>query len=252
MPSSTVPSTKTLPLLSSDSIDTSVYTWSTFFKALSGQLSPAERNQYLAARDLAREESDVKRCEAHRDWLLQNSPTVTFLRQQIAQTGPTIEREQIRCKRCTTSQTGGFDSNYGILLCANHLPSRKLVEDTLAHELIHAYDHNRFTPSPTNLRHQACTEIRASLLSGECRFGREVLGRGQWKFTKQMQECVRRRAVLSLMNRPQIAESIKLKEGEEVGSTIWETERRKKAESIVDGVWESCASDTRPFDEVYR
>lgn len=67
-----------------------------------------------------------------------------------------------------------------------------------------------------------------------------------------MQECVRRRAVLSLMNRPQIAESIKLKEGKEVGGSVWENERRKKAESIIDGVWESCASDTRPFDEVYR
>lgn len=130
MASSTTNST---PINSSDSIDTSVYTWSTFFKALSGQLSPAERNQYIAARDLTREESDIKRCEAHRDWLLQNSPTVTFLRQQIAQTGPSIEREHIRCKRCTTNQTGGFDSNYGILLCANHLPSRKLVEGMHMH-----------------------------------------------------------------------------------------------------------------------
>lgn len=125
-------------------------------------------------------------------------------------------------------------------------------KDTLSHELIHAYDHSRFHLSTTSLRHQACTEIRASLLSGECRFGREVLGRGQWKFTKQMQECVRRRAVLSLMNRPQISEGIKLVEGEKEGGVMWEVERRKKAESIIDGVWESCANDTRPFDEVYR
>lgn len=67
-----------------------------------------------------------------------------------------------------------------------------------------------------------------------------------------MQECVRRRAVLSLMNRPQIAEGIKLNDGEEVGGVVWEIERRKKAESVVDGVWESCAGDTRPFDEIYR
>lgn len=140
MASSTAPSTNSTPINSSASIDTSVYTWSTFFKALSGQLSPAERNQYLAARDLAKEESDVKRCEAHRDWLLQNSPTVTFLRQQIAQTGPSIEREHIRCKRCTTNQTGGFDSNYGILLCANHLPSRKLVEGTSAYSSLSEHE----------------------------------------------------------------------------------------------------------------
>lgn len=55
------------------------------------------------------------------------------------------------------------------------------------------------------------------------------------------------------MNRPQVAEGITLKEGEgEVGGEIWAKMRREKAENIVDGVWESCAGDTRPFDEIYR
>lgn len=59
--------------------------------------------------------------------------------------------------------------------------------------------------------------------------------------------------MLSLMNRPGVGEGIKLKEGEgEVGGSRWDQLRREKAESIIDGVWESCTADTRPFDEIYR
>jgi hypothetical protein len=73
-----------------------------------------------------------------------------------------------------------------------------------------------------------------------------------------MQECVRRRAVLSLMNRPQVAELVEKDRGKEgvevgeVGGSAWERMRKEKAEAVVDGVWESCAGDTRPFDEIYR
>lgn len=152
MADSTTPASTTPQIInSSASIDTSVYTWSTFFKALSGQLSPTERNEYLAARDLVKEESDCKRCESHRDWLLQNSPTVTFLRQQISQVGPSIEREHIRCRRCTTAQTGGFDANYGILLCANQLPSRKLVEGKYPSFLFRSHQINILFILPINI-----------------------------------------------------------------------------------------------------
>jgi inner membrane protease ATP23 len=71
------------------------------------------------------------------------------------------------------------------------------------------------------------------MLSGECRFGREVIGRGQWKITQQLQECVRRRATLSLMARPEIKDDV-------------------HAAKIINEVWDSCFNDTRPFDEIYR
>jgi inner membrane protease ATP23 len=76
-------------------------------------------------------------------------------------------------------------------------------------------------------------QIRASTLSGECRFGREVWGRGQWKLTQQLQECVRRRATLSLMARPGVKDDV-------------------HAAKIINEVWDSCFNDTRPFDEIYR
>ncbi|KAI7093379.1 hypothetical protein KC352_g39881, partial [Hortaea werneckii] len=140
----------------------------------------------------------------------------------------------VRCRRCDSQQSGGFDSEYGILVCANQLRNRGHLEDTLAHEMVHAYDHMRFKLDPYDLRHAACMEIRASTLSGECRWTREFFTRGQWSVTQQLQECVRRRAVLSVANRPAC-------QGDKV-----------KAERVVDSVWESCFQDTRPFDEIYR
>lgn len=131
--------------------------------------------------------------------------------------------------------------------------------------MIHAYDHLRFevdwdgepsapvspladtspstststTRSPLDilssvaLRHAACAEIRASSLSGECRFMREFFTRGQWKLTQQHQECVRRRATLSVMGRQSCKDD-------------------KQAAKAVNEVWDSCFADTRPFDEIYR
>jgi inner membrane protease ATP23 len=92
---------------------------------------------------------------------LRTGPIITFLRREIRDLGKEtdINSTNIRCRRCTTNQGGGFDPNYGILLCANEMRSRKQVEDTMAHEMIHAYDHVRFKVDRWNLRHQACTEV---------------------------------------------------------------------------------------------
>ena len=101
-------------------------------------------------------------------------------------------------------------------------------------EMVHAYDHLRFKVNwENNLRHAACTEIRASALSGECRWTRNFFGRGQRKLVGQHQECVRMRAILSVMARPTCR-------GEE------------HAAKVVNEVWEDCYNDTRPFDEIYR
>ena len=149
-----------------------------------------------------------------------------------------------------TRQTGGFDPEYGIQICANELRNRGHLEDTMAHgmlpiyqtpshansfaEMVHAYDHLRFKLNwRDDLRHAACAEIRASSLSGECRWSREFFTRGQWKLTQQHQECVRRRATLSVAGRPSCKDDV-------------------QAAKVVNEVWESCFADTRPFDEIYR
>lgn len=101
-------------------------------------------------------------------------------------------------------------------------------------EMIHAYDHLRFKMQwQNNLRHAACTEIRASSLSGECRWTEEFFQRFNFKLMQQHQECVRRRAALSVMARPDCKDDI-------------------HAAKMVNEVWDSCYPDTRPFDEIYR
>ena len=113
------------------------------------------------------------------------------------------------------------------------LPTRHIRNDSSA-EMVHAYDHLRFKVDwKNNLKHAACTEIRASTLSGECRWTREFFTRGQYKLMQQLQECVRRRATLSVAGRPNCKDEA-------------------QAAKIVNEVWDSCFADTRPFDEIYR
>jgi inner membrane protease ATP23 len=71
------------------------------------------------------------------------------------------------------------------------------------------------------------------MLSGECRWSRESFTRGNWSLTQQFQNCVRRRATQSVMARPRCKDE-------------------EQAAKVVNQVWDSCFSDTRPFDEIYR
>ncbi|KAL8919280.1 MAG: hypothetical protein Q9172_005064 [Xanthocarpia lactea] len=208
--------------------------WTNRFRLALGRMSDDSARQWKNARDIRSEATDCARCEKHRDYLLRYSPIIRFMLQNINKLGGDLHSGNIHCRRCDTRQGGGFEKSYGITLCANELRDQGHVEDTLAHEMIHAYDHLRFQVQWTdNLRHAACAEIRASTLSGECRWNREFWTKGQHKITQQFQECIRRRAVLSVANRPECKDDV-------------------QAAKVVNEVWDSCFSDTRPFDEVYR
>lgn len=78
----------------------------------------------------------------------------------IRQLGGDLSSHNIYCRRCTNRKAGGFDPEYGILLCANEMKDQGHLEDTLAHEMVHAYDHLRFKVNwADNLRHAACSEV---------------------------------------------------------------------------------------------
>lgn len=217
--------------------DTSFYTWrNTFSIMLSRMTGDRDINlerKYFEAQDILKEDSFCRTCETRRDHLLQYSPVVRFMRDEVAKLGANMNSRNIHCRMCTQDQSGGFHIDHGILLCANKFRNQGHQEDTMAHELVHAWDHLKFKVEYENLRHQACLEIRASTLSGECRFTREFFTRNQWRITEQLQNCVRRRATLSLMARPNVKDDV-------------------HAAKIVNEVWDSCFYDTRPFDEVYR
>jgi len=105
------------------------------------------------------------------------------------------------------------------------------MEHTLTHELVHMYDDVKFKVNWGDLRHHACSEIRANSLGGDCKWTREIR-RLSFSFSKQHQACVRRRAILSVLANPACPDEA-------------------AAERAVNEVWESCFNDTRPFDEIY-
>ncbi|GEQ70220.1 hypothetical protein JCM33374_g3896 [Metschnikowia sp. JCM 33374] len=176
---------------------------------------------------------DCDKCEKNRDWVLKYSPSVTFMMDHVGKLGGNLTRRNITCGACDEAKGGGFHPEMGILLCSNWLQDKYSIEDVLTHELVHAYDHLKFNVDLTNLRHHACTEIRASMLSGECRIMSEIQRTGLGNFGGKFQECVKRRAVLSVSANPKC-------------------QTKEEAEDVVNLVWKSCFNDTRPFERVYR
>ncbi|KII93094.1 hypothetical protein PLICRDRAFT_49171 [Plicaturopsis crispa FD-325 SS-3] len=171
-------------------------------------------------------------CEERKTFLMNNSPNVIFMLKHLKLSGCDVKSENIPCMPCDMTRAGGFQPDIGaVVLCQGHYFSKKHMEDTLVHELIHMYDHCKFKVDWGNLRHHACSEIRANSLSGDCKFSRE-LRRGFVAFSKQHQACARRRAVLSVQSNPNCPD-------------------KETAERAVNEVWDSCFNDTRPYDEIY-
>lgn len=95
-------------------------------------------------------------------------PVIRYLSDNIRQLGGDLHNHNIYCRRCTNRKAGGFDPEYGILICANEMKDQGHLEDTMAHEMVHAYDHLRFKVDWTNnLRHAACTEVRGNNQGGK-------------------------------------------------------------------------------------
>ncbi|KAG5188087.1 peptidase M76, partial [Tribonema minus] len=181
------------------------------------------------------------RCLAAKDKALRYSPRVTFLKAAIEKMGCKLPDESIECRRCDESMTGGFTLNAEagasqqggkpqptIILCeeVQIMRQQRVVDSTLAHELVHAFDACRVKADFTNCLHHACTEIRASNLSGECAWKMEW-DRGNVAITRQQEKCVKRRAALSLAANPSC-------KGQE--------------QQFIDAAWPFCSRDDEPFD----
>lgn len=126
--------------------------WRNTWRYLTGGLTAEGVKQYQEGRDARMEESDCRRCEEQRDYLLQYSiasspthvrgapadstsppgPIVRFMNQKISALGSDLHSGNIICVRCTEERGGGLDPNYGIQLCANRAGVEPL-EDTLTH-----------------------------------------------------------------------------------------------------------------------
>ncbi|EWM21826.1 mitochondrial inner membrane protease atp23 [Nannochloropsis gaditana] len=167
------------------------------------------------------------------------TPRVRELVGAISDLGCTIDIDtMVECRQCNIAATGGFIANHQglkegeyrprIVVCEDNLLGSHYVAQTLAHELVHAYDQCRAKVNWQSCYHYACTEIRASTLSGECDFIEEF-DRGNFGMRAQHQECVRRRAELSM----QVAESCK-----------------DRAKEVIEKVFKRCYQDTAPYDKI--
>ena len=113
-----------------------------------------------------------------------------------------------------------------IFVCQQYMDNEHMAHKTVHHELIHAIDMCRTKMDPLhNCVHLACTEIRAENLSGECSFFKEIPRMSS--FRKHGQECVRRRAILSVKANPNCA---------------------PRAEEYVDAALPRCFQDNYPYD----
>lgn len=138
-------------------------------------------------------------------------------------------RENIMCMPCSGSIHGGYIPGIGVLICENHVDNQATLSRTLTHELIHAFDECRAKIDWSNCEHQACTEIRAATLSGDCDVQAEAR-RGVPPSFGGFKTCVRRRAILSVSANPNC--------------------KGEKAAQAVDKVWNPCHYDVSPFPDL--
>jgi mitochondrial inner membrane protease ATP23 len=131
-----------------------------------------------------------------------SDPAVQFMFSHLKRAGCGMQDTQVECRRCDGQLAGGFQDDGNIVLCANHIRTQDHANTTLVHETIHAFDQCRAKVDWSNCVHHACSEIRAAALSGDCSFGREVVLRRNFGFSKQFQRCIQRRAEISVGMNP--------------------------------------------------
>eukprot|EP00300_Choanocystis_sp_HF-7_P022244 c21429_g1_i1.p1 GENE.c21429_g1_i1~~c21429_g1_i1.p1 ORF type:complete len:198 (+),score=30.08 c21429_g1_i1:141-734(+) len=175
----------------------------------------------------ARAEEMMADCLRWRAKAMQD-PTVTFMLSKMSESGCPVPADAIQCLSCgPDSMLGGFHPEMGIVLCVENVTSAAMVQEVITHEMVHAFDECRAVMDWNNCLIHACSEIRASNLSGECKWSNEF-NRGHYNYGGQQQECVKRRALLSVHKNPACQGDIGI--------------------AAVEKAWAVCIKDTRPFD----
>ncbi|CCG84655.1 protein of unknown function [Taphrina deformans PYCC 5710] len=207
--------------------------WRVSMSVATGFATPDQVAQYQAYRDDTHRLPQLERCRSTRDFLINSSPGVLFMLNELKKVGCELPTESISCEPCV-AQKGGFQPGHGVKICSNQVVQTGEVEKTLMHELIHAFDHCRFKVDWMNSKHHACSEIRAASLSGECGWWREYKAgnTGMTDIAKHHQDCVRRRAIRSVAVHPKVKD-------------------QEEAKFLVNAVFDSCFQDTRPFERMY-
>uniref|UniRef100_A0A6G1RMF8 Mitochondrial inner membrane protease ATP23 n=1 Tax=Hypotaenidia okinawae TaxID=2861861 RepID=A0A6G1RMF8_9GRUI len=172
------------------------------------------------------------RCQLMLRMTLETNPYAQLLLEAMKQSGCTVFNDRhFSCENCDGSVSGGFDSATSqIVLCQNNIRQQSHMNRVVTHELIHAFDHCRaHVDWFNNVKHLACSEIRAANLSGDCTLMNEI-ARFKFGLKGHHQTCVRERAIRSILAVRKVS--------------------KETAEKAVDEVFDACFNDLEPFGRI--
>ena len=171
------------------------------------------------------------------------TPFINLLMLALADAGCPVKPDiHIAIEDCSDNCgiIGAFDSyNNQIVLCKNQLNALKgksskisSIQETLSHELIHAYDHCRANVDfYDNKAHLMCSEIRAASLSGQCMFSENVIASTLNGFKAYHQTCVKKAALSSFQ-------------------ALHPSCDKRRALNLLEKLFPSCYNDYAPFDRI--
>lgn len=175
------------------------------------------------------------KCERKVYSCLQNSSLVRLMLSALKSSGCEVDmRRHIACEVCDTSVTGGYDTETNqIVVCQNTAKSESMIQGVLTHELIHMFDYCRADVDFKNLRHLACTEIRAANLA-HCSFMSAWMSgtASPFNVAGRHAECVKDKAMASVMAVRRL--------------------NRSEARAVVDSVFDKCYNDLEPIGRRLR
>lgn len=192
--------------------------------------------------DLSRENAAHNKTRALlRQTLSDNSsPFLQFLLHAMENMNCKVLPEHLVVEDCKEfNGYGGFDSsNNEIVLCQNQFGNMswkralKTMHLTLAHELVHAFDHCRANVDfYNNPKHSMCSEIRAAALSGQCILRHKYVSAVFGKFAGYHQKCVKSQAIRSFR-------------------ALHPDWNREESEALLNNVFSMCYNDSEPFDRI--
>lgn len=175
------------------------------------------------------------KCEANVTWCIENNPMVKLMMRALKSRGCEVNlRRHIACEPCIGYVNGGFDPSANqVVICQNTAKKKWQCCNVLAHEFIHAFDYCRAKVDFMDLRHLACTEIRAANFmhcSFMAAFSAGVTSPVNIK--EKHADCVKHQAVKSMV--------------------IVRNVSSEEAMEIVNSVFDKCYNDLEPVGRIPR
>lgn len=193
------------------------------------------KNSYLY-RLFARDSYARLKCEKSVKEIVESSPMVKLMMAALNSSGCPVDiSRHIACEPCNRGVTGGYDPTLNqIVICYNQCSSKSMMDGVLGHELLHAWDYCRANLDFDNVRHVACTEIRAANLFHCSIMSGFIAGSvSLTNLSKAHSRCVKQKAVASILAvRPQMDP--------------------REAWKVVDSVFDKCYNDLEPIGRRVR